>query len=971
MNLPLYIAKKPALTAVLMALALCTHSLLANEEQEYGWNDVSTSVSAPGGGQFDVNSFVGANIYYNAGITGQNTKSVVAEAGLIWNGNESLTHVTNFYSSSSAYGGTNSNLRIDRHATWVAGVLGGREVESSPQIYQKGIAYGTTLQSAAIASAWTGSAYALGFSWNYNSWTGGIYPTFNNADVVNQSYGFTDAGGNNVYTRMMDALININSKIVSVASAGNTTNANTVLSPGSGYNSITVGALGSANNFDTIASFSSRGPQTWGYRTSAGSLVTITNARAPVDIAAPGSSIMAPFYGGQSGGNNTSLSGSTNLGTATNSYSSLSGTSFAAPVVSGGIALMTSAAKTLPELSGNQEALENVVIKALLLNGATKTTGWNNGQITNSGVVTTTQSLDWATGAGRMNLATTFTNQTQGQKGVVGSSQGNLGVVESLGWDFGSINMSGTNTYLMSGLFSANTSLTGTLSWLREVTMNTSSTSTNATDIAEANLNLNIWKMNPDGSLSSLVGASQSSYNVIEHLSFSLPETGYYVLGITYTNNSFDNTGSWGTTNNQEYGIAWNSTSANSIYWQGGDWDNDSSWNTLVDGTGTSTTNSSVVVNTIFGDGTTNQSPQSTTIDGAQYTKGLSIQSDNLLLDGQNSASLNLGTNGITLETTTTGPVTISTNITINLQASQTWNNKSSESISVEGQIQGTANLTISNSSSSAVVNLKDVNNTGTLNNNGQGQVNIEGSIGSNITAVNQTGSGSMTLNGLSSYTGASSVNNGKLIVNGSISSSSLTTVTGTGSIQGTGSLGNTEIFSGGTINPGNSPGILTIEGDLTWGINGNYNWQLYDALGTLGISYDLISVTGNVNLTLLGPLPEEKFNLNLWTLAGLSPDQNGDALNFDMTQNYEWTILSAAGTISGFDSSYFNINVNPTNGTGGFDNIVNGTFSLSVQNNDIVLAYNAVPEPSTIALLLIAGSYFWARKLRKKIKFD
>jgi glycosyltransferase involved in cell wall biosynthesis len=103
----------------------------------------------------------------------------------------------------------------------------------------------------------------------------------------------------------------------------------------------TVAALGTANAFDGVASFSSRGPQTFGYYTNGG-YVTVAGVRAAVDLAAPGESLTSAFYGGQTGGNNTSLAGSVNAGTSSAAYSQgLDGTSFAAPIVAGGAAQFT------------------------------------------------------------------------------------------------------------------------------------------------------------------------------------------------------------------------------------------------------------------------------------------------------------------------------------------------------------------------------------------------------------------------------------------------------------------------------------------------------------------------------------------------------------------------------------------------------------------------------------------------------
>jgi autotransporter-associated beta strand protein len=966
--------------AILFSIASPSHDLRAlptplidrgedNHQTQDAWHHVASGVFPPGGGFFNINNFVGATSYYNVGITGQNTKSIVAEGGTVWNGTESLTHVTNFYSSTFSYGGTNQEARIDRHATWVGGVLGGRLVDSSPQIYQQGIAYGTTLGSAGIASTWSGNAYSLSFSWTYNSWTGAIFPSFNNADVINNSYGLADGGGTNVYTRMMDALANSNSKVVSVAAAGNIGSPGSVGSPASGYNTISVGALGDANNYDSVASFSSRGPQNWAYHASGGSIVVVTNARAGVDIVAPGSSIVAPFYGGQTGGNNPTLAGSTNLGTNPASYSIIGGTSFSSPIVAGGASLMISAAKTMPELVGNSEALESVVIKALMLNGATKITGWDNGQTTNNGVVTTTQALDFDSGAGALNLATTSTNQTQGQTGVAGKQIGNQGLVDSIGWDFGAGLISSTNTYMLTGLFASNAPITATLSWLRQVSMNTDSGSANATDLAEANLDLKIWTMEADGSIGTLVGSSETLYNLTEHLHFQLPDTGYYIVGVTYTNNSFDNTGGWGSgSNTQDYGIAWNSSSFKDIYLQNSAWGTNSVWNTSQDGQGIETRISSVAVNTFFGTGDGNQTPQTINIEGENYSLGLRFQSGETTFVGSNSPAVNIGANGLIIgdlnPSINAANIRFDENTTISILDNQHWVNNSSSTLFIDGNIIGSKNLTIDNAKTTSSTEINQVSISGNLYNTGLGKTTISGVISDSLASLSQSGGGILELNGANLYTGTTAVTGGRLVVNGSISESELTTVSNTGLVQGSGTLGSTLVTFGGTISPGNSVGMLTIDGDLTWDVHGNYNWEIVDATGVAGIGYDTIHVSGFLDLSLLGDMD---FKINLWSLTSSSPDQSGNASNFDPNQDYLWTLVSTGEGIIGFNSNSFEINTLAFNGTDGFSNDLNGSFIVSSDNNDLILAYNAVPEPSTYVLLLLAGLALSIRFLKKR----
>ncbi len=529
-------------------------------------SQVISSVAA-GGSSFDIGAFLGAGRYYSNGVTGQGTKTANLEAGHIWNGHETLQHVTNYLASSSTWSNGTTAALYDRHATWVGMVIGGRQTTNGT-VKQQGIAYGTDLLSRAIATSWSSPAYALSFGVSTATYRAAFTNSFAQADVINSSYGFSDPSGSNVLTMFSDAIAAANRTKTYVVSAGNSgSGTNTVGSPGAGYNAITVGALGSANSYNSVASFSSRAPQDFltytGSTTNTASV--IAGARAAVDISAPGTSIQSAYFGGQSGGNNSTLTGSTGWATNATTYSTVDGTSFSAPLVAGGVALMASAAKSLPTLSNNTEARQSVVLKSVLLTAADKTSGWSNGQGTTNGVITTSQSLDWAVGAGRMNLDRTFDLQVNGQTGVTGTNTGNLGAVFASGWDYGAAQRGATNEYTFDGRLLGGSTFTTTLSWLRERTYSLAGGSSfTARDQAQADLNLSLWQLGVDNSFENLVAESVSLYNVVEHLSFALPASGYYGLRVTYAANTFDLTAgqTWGTGSNlQTYGVAWSGTS--------------------------------------------------------------------------------------------------------------------------------------------------------------------------------------------------------------------------------------------------------------------------------------------------------------------------------------------------------------------------------------------------------------------------
>lgn len=512
------------------------------------------------GSMVDIGNQIGAQAYYTRGITGQNTITANLEAGHIWNGHESLQHVTNYFASANTWSNGNVNALYDRHATWVGMVIGGRQTATNGDLKQQGIAYGTTLISRAIASSWTGSAYAQNFNITTDTYRTALTNAFAQADVINSSYGYTDPSGSNNFTEFTDALARSNPTKTYVVSAGNSgPGANTVGAPGSGYNTITVGALSNApGSYGSVASFSSRGPQDF-LTYSNGSPVVVAGVRAAVDISAPGTSIQSAYFGGQSGGNNPTLSNSTPWVTNASAYSVVQGTSFASPIVAGGVALMVSSAKR----SLGPEALQSVVLKSILLTSADKTTGWSNGQSVSNGIVTTTQSLDWATGAGEINLVRAANIQNFGSQGIPGTNTGSQGVALSRrGWDFGAAQLGLDNDYTIGGRLLGGSTFTTTLSWLRERGYTLPGGSIDAFDRAQADLNLSLWQLGVNNVFESVVAQSISLYNVVEHLSFTLPTTGYYGLRVSYGSNTFDLTGNWGTAGNlQSYGVAWEGTS--------------------------------------------------------------------------------------------------------------------------------------------------------------------------------------------------------------------------------------------------------------------------------------------------------------------------------------------------------------------------------------------------------------------------
>jgi fibronectin-binding autotransporter adhesin len=249
------------------------------------------------------------------------------------------------------------------------------------------------------------------------------------------------------------------------------------------------------------------------------------------------------------------------------------------------------------------------------------------------------------------------------------------------------------------------------------------------------------------------------------------------------------------------------------------------------------------------------------------------------------------------------------------------------------------------------------------------GVISGDGGLTKNSTGV-------LTLGGVNTYTGATTVADGKLVVDGSIANSAVTVQNG-GTLGGSGTVGDTIVHSGGTINPGNSPGTLNISGNINWLGGGNYNWQVLDASGTAGAQWDLISASGNLDLSAL--TVSSQFNINLWSLDSTGPDVSGAIDNFDPNTTHTWTILTAGGITGYTGSGQFAINTASINGTDGFQNALASGWGFNVvqdgSNLNLVYSQNAsgpspVPEPGTwaAAALLVGGAAFMRWRKRNKV---
>ena len=514
-------------------------------------------------GAFDsltfVNNVVGWDTFFSAGYLGASTVIGNIEAGHVWGGHEVFVRapgvtngVTNF--NSTAAGLTNE---LDYHATMVGHVLAGSGYVSTINGVNNytyaglGMAPEAALVSGAIATDYSNTNVGA-FSTSESS-TISVYRSFFQGsgvakpDVINSSWGGVDNAAAAAESVAIDALARQNASVALVISAGNGGNA-TVGAPASGFNNIAVGALGGAN-FNQPTSFSSRGAVDF-YNPVTG--ITHVGVRNAVDIAAPGENMFLAAYLGNSGGIGAGRPSIVQNPSPTDQYFlNMDGTSFAAPMVAGGIALLKDAAKTDPILNhyGNDDAFDTRVIKSVLMASATKTEGWNNGQ---NAMNVTTQSLDAVAGAGMMNLDRAIDVYYSNTRELALDGGGQIG---EDGWDAATIGLGQSFEYVFSSSFNQAVSLTVALNWFSVREFN--NLTNTGSDVAFSNLDLEVWSIDEAGQFVSKIGDSMSTYNNTEMLRFDWLNAGRYGFKVNFENKVFDTTDA---VNSEYFGLAWNTT---------------------------------------------------------------------------------------------------------------------------------------------------------------------------------------------------------------------------------------------------------------------------------------------------------------------------------------------------------------------------------------------------------------------------
>ncbi len=503
-----------------------------------------------------VNSVVGWNDFFLSGFRGGTSSIGILEAGQAWFGHEVFVRPPGLPAAFTTWTNTASGAanQIDYHATTVAHVLAGSgNLPASVNDYtigdlaRLGMAPEARVVSGGIATAFSSDPGNVGgFSVSTESLVAGYKEFFRGTnvgklDVINSSWGGSgDGAANSIDSLSIDGLAWQNPSTAHVISAGNGGTAQ-VGAPGNGFNNISVGSLG-GTNYNTPSSFSSNGLADF-YNPVANT--TILASRVAVDIAAPGEDLYLAAYLGNSGSIGAALPALVQDPIPADRYFlSLSGTSYSAPIVAGGVALLKDYARVVSPIT-TPDYFDTRTIKSVIMAGSDATVGWNNGQ---NQFNVTTQALDTTTGAGELDLidaANIYLGNTRGSSTITG------GIVGASGWNLTTTNLAQNMDFVFDAPFTTASSITVALNWFGVRGFDDLSF---GSDIAFANLNLEVWKLDDLGGFATMVGASQSIYNNTEFLRINALDPGKYGMRVVFPGMIYDSTNS---INSETFALAW------------------------------------------------------------------------------------------------------------------------------------------------------------------------------------------------------------------------------------------------------------------------------------------------------------------------------------------------------------------------------------------------------------------------------
>ena len=353
------------------------------------------------------------------------------------------------------------------------------------------------------------------------------------ADIITASFGYPFELP---WTRGIELLAE-SYGIVVVASIGNGADAHApVFYPGAGANVIGVGVVDSVNTEDlatNLANFALAYPE----HSSTG---PTDDGRCKPDIVAPGNCLAAELN-------------------EPNSYEPTGNwSSFSAPVVAGAVGLLVQKARENPDLSPAVSPNGgNCVIKAILMNSATKLPYWHKGELQTDD--DHASPLDYVQGTGMLNAVGAYEHLVAGLY--------KPGDAPTTGWDLNLLDKTQTpqNSYEIRLNEPAEKFITATVAWNRHY--NTEYPFEPAPE-KDCNIRLELWAIDPDNPDNDyLLDYSDSSVDNVEHIHIAADAsyTNYKII-ISFSNIENPKEPAL----NQRYGIAWNvqkKQETDNIFW--------------------------------------------------------------------------------------------------------------------------------------------------------------------------------------------------------------------------------------------------------------------------------------------------------------------------------------------------------------------------------------------------------------------
>jgi autotransporter-associated beta strand protein len=244
---------------------------------------------------------------------------------------------------------------------------------------------------------------------------------------------------------------------------------------------------------------------------------------------------------------------------------------------------------------------------------------------------------------------------------------------------------------------------------------------------------------------------------------------------------------------------------------------------------------------------------------------------------------------------------------------------------------------------------------------------------GTAIISGNVSGTGGLALSGnrlemtgTSSYSGNTWVHSGTLVVNGSITSSQNVTIAAGASLSGSGVLASSTLSGAGSVDPGNSPGVLTaFDANPAGGIDFNFeftqantlpDWDapttsINDVLRLTNLTDPFLSPLSSANVISLY-LNVDDVNFGDTFTGGFYSDKNETFLTDISSALFQYWIADASGSNTYQDNDY-SLYAGPMTFT--VDTVAQNADFGSGTISGYTMRLTAIPETSTSLLAALS----------------